>query len=148
MYIFATHVPSGHAFYNTYQVLSKSAKEVQSYSLMSIFTQTSLNGLTCFTKMVWCINKLLIRFCSEDDLSQLWWKLNKVWKRRFLGKCTIMKIKNFDCKHLHFSMYSTRNEPRNQRTFWSRGNLASRSNGFKAFYSDWSDCPLAVCQIS
>ncbi len=82
MYIFATHVPSGHAFYNTYQVLSKSAKEVQRYSLMSIFTQTSLNGLTCFTKTVWCIKKLLIRFCSEDWSEPIMVKIEQSSKKK------------------------------------------------------------------
>ncbi len=53
-----THVPSGHAFYNTYQVWSEYAKAVRRYSLMSIFTRTS-SSLTCFMKTVWYVKKLL-----------------------------------------------------------------------------------------
>ncbi len=53
-----THVPSGHACYNTYHVCSESAKMLRRYSLMSIFARISSNSFTCFTKTVWYIKKL------------------------------------------------------------------------------------------
>ncbi len=93
-----THVPSGHACYNTYRVWSESAKALWRYSLMSIFVNILSNLLTRFMRTVWFIRNILRIFCQHCQ-KMIWSnfgenqknRLGQVRKNIFFAKFKIAK---------------------------------------------------------
>ncbi len=86
-----THVPSGHACYNTYQVWSESAKALWRYSLMSIFLKMLSNSLTRFMRTVWFIRNILRNFCQHCQ--EMIWSNFGENQKNLLGQ--VRKKKNF-----------------------------------------------------